>query len=99
MKIINGEEVFGIEDIKFEEDAECEHCGVLEAFDATFDDDCTHWCLDCAKEMDELKHLTEDDWKQITILEIANKINHFKERIEALQEEMITVMTGIPLEE
>lgn len=98
MKEINGEEVFGVEDIKFEEEAWCEHCGDLEQFEATFDDGGTHWCIDCAMVGDELKHLTEEDWKRVKVLEIQHKIVHFQERVNDLYEELITINTGIPLE-
>lgn len=82
MKEINGEEIYGIEDVVYSEEAWCEHCGDLEPFDATLDNG-THWCMDCAKYNDDFP-LSEDEEKAIKIQELAYKFRYFTDRLKSI---------------
>lgn len=88
MRIVDDEEIFGIEDIKYEEEPNCEHCGDLEPFTAIVDTD-PRYCLDCFSDLE----LSEDDLKQIEIEETKAKINYFKERLEGLEDYMKVLVT------
>lgn len=79
MKIINDEEIFGIEDIIYEEEPNCEHCGDLEPFTAMVETDPTY-CLDCFDDIE----LSEDDKVEINLLETQKKIEYFSKRLVRL---------------
>lgn len=80
MKEINGEEIYGIEDVHYSEEAWCEHCMDLEPFDATLDDGGTHWCMDCANYNDDFQ-LSDNEKKAIEIQELAYKYKYFSDRL------------------
>lgn len=98
MKIINGEEIFGVEDVKFDKESECEHCGVLPPFTATLDDDCTHWCMDCANHHDNFQ-MSKEEWKAVNVYEQMLQMNYYKEQYESLFKHLEKIMKEFTLEE
>lgn len=82
MKETNGEEIYGIEDVRYESDAWCEHCMNLESYDATVEMG-TNWCLDCAK-YDENFKLSDVEKKAIQIQELSYKFRYFSKRLESV---------------
>jgi hypothetical protein len=84
MREIDGLEVYGIEDVKIEEEAFCEHCYELEPFSAVVELG-ADYCIDCAKCSDEFI-ITKEEEKEIQIKETEAKIMHFESRLESLRE-------------
>lgn len=74
---------------KFKENPSCEHCGVLEPFDAICDDGCGY-CVTCIQNGGHIDddgniiEFTEEEFKQIEIKEITLKLKHFNKRIKEL---------------
>lgn len=80
MKIIDGDEVYGIEDVVYKEETWCEHCGTLEPFTATLDNENTRYCMDCC-DGDSYFVVSEDEKKQIEITELEAMLPYFEERV------------------
>ncbi|UGO46319.1 hypothetical protein PQE74_gp211 [Bacillus phage vB_BanS_Chewbecca] len=74
---------FTIKDVKYKEECYCEHCGDLEPFTATFEDGCD-WCIWCGLNGD--LHLSEEDQRQISIMEAKHKLKYFTKRAETQRE-------------
>lgn len=82
MKEIDGQKIYGIEDVRYSEEVWCEHCGDLEPFDATLEMG-TNWCMDCARYNDDFQ-LSEDEKKAIRIQELVYKFRYFNKRLQSV---------------
>lgn len=74
-------EKIGIENIVFNKEAFCEHCGDLEPYTATSDDVC--YCLECLDYNDEL-NLTEREMSSVQLKETRLMRNYYFERMVTL---------------
>lgn len=72
---------------EFNEEPSCEHCGDLEPFTMTFDEDGCPWCRWCVEINGELFGYDESIMNELEEKEIDFKIKHFERRLKSLREE------------
>ena len=74
--------------IEHNELACCEHCGDLEAYSATVNDDGTEWCLVCAEYLEERLDITDAMYRAAEKTEIELQIKHYRKRVTELKKEL-----------
>lgn len=88
MKIIDGEEVFGIEDVIYPEESQCEHCWHLPPFTALVDCDGVNYCIDCCSAGGSDFQITKEELKTIETTQANYKIGYHKAEIARLEDRL-----------